>query len=78
MKFSVLLPTRNRLDLLKLAIESVRRQDYDNWEIIISDNNSEEDIKTYILALSDERIKYFRTESFLLFFENWNKALNIC
>ena len=78
MKFSVLLPTRNRLDLLKLAIESVRRQDYDNWEIIISDNNSEEDIKTYISALSDERIKYFRTESFLPVTENWNKALNIC
>src|SRR5436309_15029243 len=32
-KFSVLLPTRNRLDLLKQAIETVRRQDYADWEI---------------------------------------------
>ena len=34
MKFSVLLPTRDRLELLRLAVETVRRQDYDDWEII--------------------------------------------
>jgi glycosyltransferase involved in cell wall biosynthesis len=42
MKFSVLLPTRNRLNLLSYAIETVIRQDYSDWEIIISDNCSEE------------------------------------
>ncbi len=76
MKFSVLLPTRNRLDLLKFAVESVLRQDYNHWEIIISDNFSEQDIKPYIVSLSDERIKYFRTESFISVTENWNRALN--
>ena len=43
MKFSVLLPTYNRLDLLQYAVESVTRQDYDDWELIISDNQSEDD-----------------------------------
>jgi len=38
MKFSVLIPTRNHLDLLSYAIETVRRQDYSDWEIIVSDN----------------------------------------
>ena len=76
MKFSVLLPTRNRLDLLSRAIETVRRQDYDNWEIIVSDNFSEENIASYIQLLGDSRIKYFRTDCFIPVTDNWNNALN--
>ena len=44
---SVLLPTKNRLTYLRYAVESVRRQDYPHWEIVISDNHSEEDILGY-------------------------------
>ena len=44
MKFSILLPTRDRLELLKLAVESVRLQDYAEWEIIVSDNASSQDV----------------------------------
>jgi glycosyltransferase involved in cell wall biosynthesis len=75
MKFSVLLPTRNRLQYLKMAVESVFRQNYDNWEIIISDNFSDEDIQGYIQSLNDPRIKYFRTASFIPVTDNWNCAL---
>ncbi|HEX2583245.1 MAG TPA: glycosyltransferase [Chlamydiales bacterium] len=76
MKFSVLLPTRNRLEFLIYAIESVRRQEYDRWEIIISDNYSEQDIKGYIDSLNEPRIKYSRTERFLSVTDNWNAALD--
>ncbi len=75
MKFSVLLPTRNRLELLKYAVETVRRQDYPDWEIIISDNFSEQDIAGYVQSLHDPRIKYYRTESFIPVTDNWNNAL---
>jgi len=75
MKFSVLLPTRNRLELLKYAVETVRRQDYADWEIIISDNYSEQDIAGYVKSLQDPRIKYYRTESFIPVTDNWNNAL---
>jgi glycosyltransferase involved in cell wall biosynthesis len=78
MKFSVLLPTRNRLDLLSRAIETVRRQDYENWEIIVSDNFSEEDVAGYVRSLGDQRIKYFRTESFIPVTDNWNNAIEKC
>ena len=76
MKFSVLLPTRNRLELLKYAVESVRRQDYSDWEIIISDNFSEQDVEGYVRSLGDPRIKYFRTASFVPVTDNWNNALD--
>ncbi len=75
MKFSVLLPTRNRLELLKYAVESVRRQDYPDWEIIISDNFSEQDIAGYVASLNEPRIKYYRTENFIPVTDNWNNAL---
>jgi len=75
MKISVLLPTRNRLDLLHYAVESVLQQDYENWEIVISDNFSEDDVAGYVKSLNDGRIVYYRTESFVSVTENWNFAL---
>jgi len=75
MKFSVLLPTRNRLELLKYAVETILRQDYNDWEIIVSDNFSEEDIAGYVKSLNDQRIKYYRTKSFVPVTDNWNNAL---
>lgn len=75
MKFSVLLPTRNRLNLLSYAIETVIRQDYSDWEIIISDNCSEESIEDHLKSLNDPRVKYYCTEEFISVTENWNNAL---
>jgi glycosyltransferase involved in cell wall biosynthesis len=75
LKFSVLLPTRNRLTLLRYAVQSVLRQDHQDWEIIISDNLSEEDVAGYVRDLADPRIRYFRTERFLSVTDNWNQAL---
>ncbi len=72
---SVLLPTRNRLDYLKLALQTVLRQDDGDWEAIVSDNASEEDIAGHVAALGDARVRYVRTASFVPVTENWNTAL---
>ena len=77
MKFSVLLPTRNRLDLLSYAIETVRRQDYPNWEIIVSDNCSDQDVRGHVASLDDERIKYSRSSRLIPVTDNWNSALEL-
>jgi glycosyltransferase involved in cell wall biosynthesis len=75
MRFSVLLPTRNRLEYLKLAIESVRRQDLDDWQVVVADNCSEQDIEGYLGSLNEPRITYTRTEPAVPVTENWNRAL---
>ncbi len=75
MRFSILLPTRNRLELLKLAVQSVLDQDFQDWEIVISDNASEEDIEGFAAQLADPRVKYVRSETFLPVTENWNLSL---
>jgi len=72
---SVLLPTRNRLEFLELAIQTVLRQDDGDWELIVSDNDSEQDIAGHVAALGDERITYVRTAEFVPVTENWNNAL---
>ena len=76
MKFSVLLPTHNRLDLLKFAIESVIKQSYGNWELIISDNDSSDNVAEHIQQLNENRIKYYKTEEYINVTQNWNNALN--
>ena len=75
MRFSVLLPTRNRLEYLRYAVETVRRQDFADWEIVIADNASEDDIAGYAAGLQDDRVRYLRSEEFLPVTENWNRAL---
>jgi glycosyltransferase involved in cell wall biosynthesis len=77
MKFSILLPTRNRLEYLKLAVESVLRQDCEDWEITISDNQSRQDVAGYVTSLADERIACSRTKRIvpLPVTDNWNRAL---
>ena len=72
---SVLLPTRNRLEFLRYAIETVVRQDDPDWEIVVSDNASEEDIAGHVEGLADDRLRYVRTPSFVPVTDNWNSAL---
>lgn len=75
MRFSFLLPTRNRLEYLRYAVATIRRQRYEDWEAIISDNASEEDVCGYAEGLGDPRVQCFRTERLLPVTENWNAAL---
>jgi glycosyltransferase involved in cell wall biosynthesis len=75
MFLSVLLPTHNRLPYLRYAVESVRRQDDSDWEVVVSDNCSEEDIEGFVSGLDDPRVRYVRTESFVPVTDNWNNAL---
>jgi glycosyltransferase involved in cell wall biosynthesis len=75
MKFSLLLPTRNRLDLLRYAVATVQDQSHADWEIVIADNASDDDICGYVAGLGDARIRYVRSDAFLPVTDNWNRAL---
>jgi hypothetical protein len=75
MKISVLLPTRDRLELLRHAVDSVTRLEDDDWEIVVSDNCSSGDVEGYVGSLQDSRIRYVRTPRLFSITENWNNAL---
>ena len=61
---SILLPFKDRLDLLRTCLESLfSLTDYPNWECILIDNNScQAATMRYLAALKHERIKIMRTE----------------
>ena len=58
MKFSIFLPTYNRINLLKHTIESLRNQSYRNFEVYVYDRGSEPSAMQMIDALSDNRFIY--------------------
>jgi glycosyltransferase involved in cell wall biosynthesis len=48
---SVILPTFNRLQYLRIAVESVLHQTHGNWELLIADDGSDEPTRRYLHAL---------------------------
>jgi glycosyltransferase involved in cell wall biosynthesis len=62
---SVYIPTFNRLQLLKRAVDSVLKQVYSNIEIIIVDDCSSDGTDAYLHGLATERsnVRYFKNES---------------
>jgi len=71
--FSIVVPTKNRAELLPTLIESVLNQEYDKFELIIADNDdcNRSDTQKIVSRYSDSRIKYYRTGN-LSMAENWN------
>ena len=60
---SVILPTFNHAKFLKKAIESVIKQSYSKWELIIVDNNSVDETFEIVNSYLDGRIKYFKIQN---------------
>jgi len=63
MKVSVVTSTFNRADRLKLAIDSVLAQTYEDWEMIVVDDCSTDHTPELVKSYTDPRIRYIRRES---------------
>lgn len=53
---SIVIPTYNRAGLIGKAIQSILDQSYENWELIIVDNYSDDNTKAVIESFNDDRI----------------------
>jgi hypothetical protein len=76
-KVSIVIPTRNRAHLLKVALGSALRQTWKDLEILVSDNycGNEETRKVYD-SFEDPRLRYVRTERLLAMPDSWEFALS--
>lgn len=63
LKFSIVIPTYNRVEFILLAIRSVLNQTYQNFELIIVDDGSTDKTPEVIALIEDERVKYVRIEN---------------
>lgn len=57
---SVILPTYDRLEFLRPAVDSVIAQTWADWELIIADDGSGAETLGYLTALDDPRIQVLR------------------
>ena len=60
-RITVILPVFNQSSFVRCAIMSVLRQSCADWELLVIDDGSAEDIKSVIADyLKDSRITYYR------------------
>ncbi|HWB20298.1 MAG TPA: glycosyltransferase, partial [Phycisphaerales bacterium] len=75
-RYSIVIPTRNRADLLKLAVRTVIAQSFDDYEVLVSDNASADHTAQVIASFRDSRIRSVRTPTSLVMPESWAFALS--
>jgi len=73
--FSIVIPTRNRADTLKYTIKTILNQDFQDYEIIICNNNSVDDTEEIVKQFLDKRIKYLKSNIDLSMSDNWELAI---
>lgn len=73
---SVALPAFKTV-FLKEAIESVLLQSHSNFELIIVNDASTDDVASIVKQFDDRRICYYENKSNLGIIENWNYCLSI-
>lgn len=73
---TVAVPTFNRADYLRATLQSVVEQDYQNIEILVSNNCSTDNSESVVKEFTDPRISYYRQEKNIGMVGNWNYCLN--
>ncbi len=77
---SLMMPMYNTVQFLKAAVDSVLAQTYQNWEMVIVDDASDDgsyELAT-ALALEDQRIKLHKNYTKLGIAKNRGKAVHLC
>lgn len=77
-KFSIIIPQKNRAEYLVHTLKTCMIQDYPNFEIIVSDDGSNDNSVAVVTELSkrDSRIKLFAHKQHLGMRDNFEFALN--
>jgi hypothetical protein len=74
-RLSVVIPTCDRGRTLRYALQTVLDQEYDNLQVIVSDNASRDDTQDIVANFRDSRIRYLRTPRRVSMSSNWEHGL---
>ncbi len=73
---SICIPAYNQTVYLRKVLNSIIEQDFNDYEIIITDDTPDDSIKKLIDEFDFQgRLKYFKNHSALGTPENWNEAI---
>lgn len=70
-RFSVVIPTRNRPETLPYALASCLDQDFEDYEIVVCDNFGGPETKAVVDAINSPKLKYVRSDRPLFMSDNW-------
>ena len=76
--FSIIVPTYNRPSLLLRALESLKRQTFGYFEVIVSDDGSSSDTGSVIASLEDNRFKLLHNSINTGASDARNRAIESC
>jgi glycosyltransferase involved in cell wall biosynthesis len=74
--FSIVIPTRNRANILPHALQSALEQTAGDYEIIVSDNNSTPETHQVVDHFESDRVRYVRVDRTLAMPDSWEFALS--
>lgn len=77
-RFSVFIPIWNDGRWLPGAIESLLSQTHEDWELVIGDNQSTDDIEGIVARYPDKRIRFHRWPDHIDFAGNANRTIKLC
>lgn len=55
---SIIIPTYNRAAVIKRAIDSILKQTYSSYEVLVIDDGSTDETKSVVTGIQDARIRY--------------------
>jgi len=78
-KVTIAIPTYKRPELLEHALESALGQtDFDNYEVIVVDNDPEENnVLEVIRKFQRENLYYFKNEANVGLYSNWDRCIEL-
>jgi hypothetical protein len=75
-RFSIVIPTRNRADTLPFTLRTCLAQEFDDFEIVVADNQSTPPVSDVLAEFVDKRIKHVRTPGALAMTDSWEFAVS--
>lgn len=75
-RITVIIPTRERCDVLASALRTITTQGYENLRILVSDNFSSDATAEVVARAGDPRITYVNTGKRVSMSHNWEFALS--
>jgi glycosyltransferase involved in cell wall biosynthesis len=75
---SVCIPAYNQIESFKRAFESVISQEYFDYEIIVTDDSTNDDISNYLQSRgASQAVRYYKNLKRLGAPANWNQAISL-
>lgn len=78
MKVSICVPTYKQIVYLQKNLESILIQDYNDYEVIVTDDTQDDTVKDFVESFQDRfegKLKYYKNAVSLGSPENWNEAV---